>query len=140
MNDIVCQVYYDTKLSEKIFELLNFYLPKYEPINLDYTFRIDSEKGFSNNQEMIDYFVNTNKIDQTFYWNQYSDNPDKIMFGANITSDNKTIFSLTIYSTIERAEVYLNDLKKKLNSEIGTITFVSPAEYDNGIEFKNKYQ
>ncbi|RZJ50797.1 MAG: hypothetical protein EOO19_02360 [Chryseobacterium sp.] len=140
MNDIVCQVYYDTKSSEKIFELLNFYLPKYEPLNLDYTFRIDSEKGFSNNEEMIDYFVNTNKIDQTFYWHQYSDNPDKIMFGANITSDNKTIFSLTIYSTMERAEVYLNDLKKKLNSEIGTITFVSLAEYDNGIEFKNKYQ
>lgn len=96
IRDIVCQVYYDTKSSEKIFELLNFYLPKYKPLNLDYTFRIDSEEGFSSNQEMIDYFVNTSNIDQTFYWNQSTDNPDNIYFGVNITDDNKTVFSLTM--------------------------------------------
>jgi len=140
IRDIVCQVYYDTKSSEKIFELLNFYLPKYESLTLDYTFRIDNEKGFISNQEMIDYFVNTDNIDQTFYWNQYIDNPDKIYFGVNITDDNKTVFSLTIDTTIEQAEIYLNDLKQKLNSEIGTITFVNPAEYENGLDFKMKYQ
>lgn len=139
IRDIVCQVYSDTKSSGKIFELLNFYLPKYKPLNLDYTFRIDSEEGFSSNQEMIDYFVNTSNIDQTFYWNQSIDNPDNIYFGVNITNDNKTVFSLTIDGTIEQAEVYLNDLKQKLDSDIGFISFVNPAEYDNGIDFKNKY-
>lgn len=140
IRDIVCQVYYDTKSSEKIFELLNFYLPKYKPLNLDYTFRIDCVEGFSSNQEMIDYFVNTSNIDQTFYWNQSTDNPDNIYFGVNITDDNKTVFSLTIDGTIEQAEVYLNDLKQKLNSAIGVISFVDPAEYENGFDFKIRYQ
>ncbi|GAA5086694.1 hypothetical protein GCM10023210_08840 [Chryseobacterium ginsengisoli] len=140
IRDIVCQVYYDSKSSEKIFELLNLYLPKYEPLNLDYTFRIDSEEGFSSNHNMIDYFVNTDNVDTTFYWNQYTDNPNKIMFGVNITDDNKTIFSLTIDGTILLAEIYLNDLKQRLNSDIGVITFVNPAEYENGSDFKLKYQ
>ncbi len=140
IRDIVCQVYYDGKSSEKIFELLKLYLPKYEPLNLDYTFRVDSDKGFSSNQEMIDYFVNTDNVDTTFYWNQLSDNPNNISFGVNITDDNKTIFSLTIDGTITLAEIYLNDLKQRLNSDIGVITFVDPANYENGIDFKTKYQ
>ncbi|REC52084.1 MULTISPECIES: hypothetical protein [Chryseobacterium] len=140
INDIVCQVYFDGKSTEKIFELLNLYLPKYEPLNLDYTSRIDSEEGFSSNKEMIDYFVSTDHIDQTFYWNQYIDNPDRISFGVNITDDNKTVFSLTIDGTIKLAEIYLNDLKQRLNSDIGVITFFNPAEYKNGLDFKMKYQ
>jgi hypothetical protein len=140
IRDIVCQVYYDGKSLEKIFKLLKFYLPKYEILNLDYTFRIDDEKGFESEEEMIEYFVNTNYIGQTFYWNQYIDNPDKISFGVNITHDNKTIFSLTIDGTITLAETYLNDLKQKLNSDIGVMTFYNPAEYENGLDFKMKYQ
>lgn len=139
IKDIVCQVYFDGKSTEKIFELLNLYLPKYEPLNLDYTSRMDSEEGFSSNKEMIDYFVNTDHIDQTFYWNQYIDNPNKISFGVNITYDNKTVFSLTIDGTITLAEIYLNDLKQRLNSDIGVITFFNPAEYENGLDFKMKY-
>lgn len=140
INDIVYQVYFDGKSTEKIFELLHLYLPKYETLNLDYTFRIDSEEGFSSNKEMIDYFVNKDHVDQTFYWNQYVDNPDKISFGVNITCDNKTVFSLTIDGTIKLAEIYLNDLKQRLNSDIGVITFINPAEYENGLDFKMKYQ
>lgn len=139
IKDIVCQVYFDGKSTEKIFELLDLYLPKYEPLNLDYTSRMDSEEGFSSNKEMIDYFVNTDHIDQTFYWNQYTDNPDRILFGVNITYDNKTVFSLTIDGTITLAEIYLNDLKQRLNSDIGVITFFNPAEYENGLDFKMKY-
>lgn len=139
INDIVCQVYFDGKSTEKIFELLNLYLPKYEPLNLDYTSRIDSEEGFSSNKEMIDYFVNNDHVAQTFYWNQYIDNPDRISFGVNITDDNKTVFSLTIDGTIKLAEIYLNDLKQRLNSDIGVITFFNPAEYKNGLDFKMKY-
>lgn len=140
IKDIVCQVYFDGKSTEKIFELLNLYLPKYEPLNLDYTSRMDSEEGFSSNKEMIDYFVSTDHIDQTFYWNQYVNNPDRISFGVNITDDNKTVFSLTIDGTITVAEIYLNDLKQRLNSDIGVITFFNPAEYKNGLDFKMKYQ
>lgn len=140
INDIVCQVYFDGKSTEKIFELLHLYLPKYEPLNLDYTFRIDSDEGFSSNKEMIDYFVNKDRVDQTFYWNQYIDNPYKISFGVNITRDNKTVFSLSIDGTINLAEIYLSDLKQRLNSDIGVITFINPAEYKNGLEFKMKYQ
>jgi hypothetical protein len=97
---------------------------------------MDSEEGFTSNKEMIDYFVNTDHIDQTFYWNQYVDNPDKISFGVNITDDNKTVFSLTIDGTITLAEIYLNDLKERLNSDIGVITFFNPAEYKNGLILK----
>ncbi|WP_336731590.1 hypothetical protein [Chryseobacterium sp. VD8] len=140
IKDIVCQVYFDGKSTEKIFELLHLYLPIYESLNLDYTSRIDSEEGFTNNKEMIDYFVNKDHVDQTFYWNQYVNNPDKISFGVNITDDNKTVFSLTIDGTITLAEIYLNDLKERLNSDIGVITFINPAEYENGLDFKMKYQ
>lgn len=138
INDIVCQVYFDGKSTEKIFELLHLYLPKYEPLNLDYTFRIDSDEGFSSNKEMIDYFVNKDHVAQTFYWNQYIDNPYKISFGVNITRDNKTVFSLSIDGTINLAEIYLSDLKQRLNSDIGVITFINPAEYKNGLEFNEK--
>ncbi|MFC3159125.1 hypothetical protein SAMN05443633_10340 [Chryseobacterium arachidis] len=140
IRDIVCQVYYDEKSSEKIFELLKLYLPKYEPLNLDYTSRVGSDEEFSSNQEMIDYFVNTDNVRSTFYWNQSTDNPNKIMFGVNITDDGKTVFSLTIDGTISLAEIYLKDLKQRLNSDIGVITFVNPAEYENGLDFKTKYQ
>lgn len=140
IQDIVCQVYFDGKSSEKIFSLLNLYLPKYEPLNPDYTYRRDSEKGFESNEEMIEYFVNTDHISQTFYWGQHVDNPDKISFGINLTDDNKTIFSLTIDGTIALAEIYLHDLKQKLSSNIGVITFVNPAEYENGADFKERYQ
>lgn len=139
IQDIVCQVYFDGKSSEKIFSLLNLYLPKYEPLNLDYTYRQDSEKGFESNEEMIEYFVDTDYISQTFYWSQNINNPDNIYFGVNLTDDNKTVFSLTIDGTIALAEIYLHDLKQKLNSDIGVITFVNPAEYDNGLDFKMKY-
>lgn len=136
IQDIVCQVYFDGKSSEKIFSLLNLYLPKHEPLNLDYTLT----EGFKSHHEMIDYFVITDNIRETFYWNQHQDNPDNIMFGVNITDDNKTVFSLTIDGTITLAEIYLKDLKKRLNSDIGGITFVNPAEYENGTDFKERYQ
>ncbi len=140
IREIVCQAYFDGKSSEKIFSLLHLYLPKHEPLNLNYTYRMDGDKGFESDKEMIDYFVNTDCIQQIFYWNQNIDNPDRISFGVNITDDNKTIFSLTIDGTIALAEIYLHDLKQKLDSDIGIITFVNPAEYENGLEFKMKYR
>lgn len=116
-------------------------MPEYKVLNLEYAFRNDDdEKGFGSEEEMLEYFVNTNDIAQTFYWNQYVDNPDKILFGVDITDDNKTIFSLTVNGTIALAEAYLNDLKQKLNSDIGIMTFYNPAEYENGLDFKTKYQ
>lgn len=75
-------MYFDGKSSEKIFNLLNLYLPKHEPLNLDYTYRPDSEKGFESNKEMIDYFVDTDHVNQTFYWGQYVDNPDRIWLAS----------------------------------------------------------
>lgn len=89
---------------------------------------------------MIGYFIDMDYVQQTFYWNQNIDNPDRISFGVSITDDNKTIFSLTINGTIALAEIYLHDLKQKLNSNIGVITFVNSAEYDSGADFnKMKY-
>lgn len=140
IKDIICQVYFDTKSSEKIFELLNFYLPEHEPLSLDYSSRINDEKEFESHEEMIEYFVNIDYIDQIFYWNQYIKNPNKIMFGVHMTNDNKTIFSITFDGTIKLAKVYLSDLMQKINSNIGVITFINPAEYSNGLNFKMKYQ
>lgn len=41
------------------------------------------------------------------------------------------------YDGITLAEAYL---KRKLNSDIGVITFFNPAEYENGLDFEIKYQ
>ncbi|MBV8325414.1 hypothetical protein [Chryseobacterium sp.] len=44
---------------------------------------------------MINYFIDTPSVNETFYWHKHHDNPDKIMIGAMITDNDKLIMSLT---------------------------------------------
>jgi len=141
IRDIICQVLVKKKSKELIYSLLNEFLPRYEPINLDYTGKPDDENYvFKSEDEMISSYTETLNVRQTFYWNKHEENPDKIMVGANITPDNQTVFSLTFDGTIKTEIEYYLRLKKFLNSEIGVISYVNPAEYESGNDFKNRYE
>ncbi len=141
IRDIICQVLVEKKSKESIYSVLNEFIPRYETINLDYTGKPDDENYvFKSEDEMISSYTETPNVRQTFYWNKYEENPDKIMVGANITTDNQIVFSLTFNGTIKTEAEYYLRLKKFLNSEIGVISYVNPAEYDNGTDFKNRYE
>lgn len=140
IRDIICQVLVEKKSKGLIYSVLNEFIPKYETINLDYTSKPDDENyTFKSEDEMISFYINTPNVNQTFYWNKNKNNPDKIMVGASITNDNQIVFSLTFNGTLKTQEEYYLRLKKILNSENGVISYVNPAEYKNGKDFKNKY-
>lgn len=140
IKDIICQVYAGKKSRKTIELVLNTFLPNYEKLNLDYATRTDDETYvFISEEEMIDYFIDNKGLEQTFYWNKHQDNPDNIMVGANITSDNKLVMSLTLNVNDQSKEVYFNRLKSLLNSEIGVINYAIPADYFDGEDFKLKY-
>ncbi len=139
-RDIICQVYAGQKSRKTIDLVLNTFIPEYEKLNLDYTSRLDNENYvFKTEDEMINYFIENTGLEQTFYWNKNHDNPDKIMVGGIITEDDKLIMSLTIDVTEETVSKYFEKLKNILNSDIGVISYINPADYDNGQDFIKKY-
>ena len=96
IKDIICQVLVKSKSKELIYSVLNEFIPNYQQINLDYTGKLDDENYvFKSEDEMISYYVSIPNVNQTFYWNKQVNNPDNIMVGANILSDNQIVFSLT---------------------------------------------
>ncbi|TZF95055.1 hypothetical protein FW781_14260 [Chryseobacterium panacisoli] len=138
--DIVCQVYAGQKARKTIDLVLNTFLPGYEKLNLNYTYpRHDKNYIFKTEDEMIGYFIETPAITQTFYWNKYHDNPNKIMVGADITDDNKLIMSLTLNGTKETEKMYFDQLKSILQSDIGVVSHVDPADYEDGEDFIVRY-
>ncbi|VEH19934.1 Uncharacterised protein [Chryseobacterium nakagawai] len=48
------------------------------------------------------------------------------MIGANITTDDKLMMSLTLYASLKTGKEYFNKLKDILQPNIGIITFVNP--------------
>ncbi len=141
IKDIVCTVLANEKSSKTIYSVLNEFLPNYEKLNLDYTSPPDNEDyEFKSEKEMIDYFVNRKNLSQSFYWNKYESNPDKVMVGAHITDDDKLIISLTFNGTNDLEKSIYMKLKSFLNSDIGVITYMIPAEFDNGMDFEIKYR
>ena len=140
IRDVICQVFAGQKSKKTVDLVLNTFIPEYEKLNLDYASRLDDENYiFKTEDEMINYFIENTGLDQTFYWNKYYDNPDKIMVGAIITADDKLIMSLTIDGTEETESKYFEKLKNLLNSDIGVISYINPADYDNGQDFITKY-
>lgn len=138
--DIICQVLADHKSKELIYSVLNEFIPGYEKINLDYTGKPDDESyEFRSEDEMLSCYIDAQNVSQTFYWNKHNENPDSIMVGANITDDNQIVFSLTFNGTLETEARYYLRLKKFLNSDIGVISYVNPAEYNNGKDFSLRY-
>ena len=137
IRDIICQVYAGQKSKKTIDLVLNTFIPGYDKLNLDYASRLDDEDYiFKSEDEMIRYFIENSGISQTFYWNKNHDNPDRVMVGAIITEDDKLIMSLTIDGTEETESKYFEKLKNTLNSDIGVISYINPADYDNGQDIK----
>ncbi len=140
IKDIICQVYAGQKCKKMIDLVLNNFISEYEKLNLDYALPISNlDDNFNSEEEMISYFIEKKEIDQTFYWSQVHNNPNRIMVGAIITDDDKLIMSLTFDGDKEIEKKYFNKLKCILNSEIGIISYVNPAEYENGKDFVLKY-
>ena len=140
IKDIICQVYAGQKSRKTIELVLNAFIPEYEKLNLDYASRLDDEDYiFESEDEMINYFIENSRLAQTFYWNKNHDNPDRIMIGAIITEDGKLIMSLTIDGNEETENKYFKKLKNILNSDIGVISYINPADYENGQDFISKY-
>lgn len=140
IRDIVCQVLVTRKSKELIYSILEEFIPGYEPINLDYTGIPDDENyRFKSEDEMISFYIDTLNVQQTFYWQKDRDNPDKIMVGVSITNDNQVVFSLTFDGIREKENEYLDRLKNLLNSEIGVVSYVDPADYEDGKDFASKY-
>lgn len=141
IRDIICQVYAGHKSRKTIDLILNTFIPEYDKLNLDYASRLDDEKYvFKTEDELINYFLENTGLNQTFYWNKIHNNPEKIMVGANITEDDKLIMSLTFDGTLETERKYFEKLKNILNSDFGVISYIDPADYNNGIDFVNKYE
>jgi len=139
-TDIICQVYAGKKSKKTIDLVLKTFLPLYKSLNLDYTSKPDDiDYVFQTEDEMINYFIENSRIEQTFYWNQHQHNPNRIMIGANITSDDKLIMSLTVETNEEKGQIYFDSLKEILNSNIGVISYIDPVEYENGEDFVLKY-
>ncbi|WP_126654234.1 hypothetical protein [Chryseobacterium aureum] len=137
----VCQVYAGQKSRKTIDLVLNTFIPGYEKLNLDYAYpKHDKNYIFKTEDEMVSYFIKTSALTQTFYWNKYQDNPDKIMVGANITDDDKLIMSLTMDTTEDKKNMYFNRLKEILQSDIGVITYLDPADYEDGEDFIIRYR
>lgn len=140
VKDIICQVLANDKSKEIIDKVLDEFLPGYDKLNLDYTCPPDNpDYRFKSEDEMVNYFIDTPDSNQTFYWSKQNDNQDKLMVGADITSDDKLIISLTLDGTLETGSKYFQRLKGLLNSNTGVITYVNPAEYNTGQEFIVKY-
>lgn len=141
MRDVICQVLVEEKSKDLIFSVLNKFIPDYEKLNLDYTGKIDDINYiFKSEEEMISYYVEKDKVNQTFYWNKNENNPDKIMVGVNILADNQIVFSLTIDGCEQKETEYFRELKNFLKSEIGVVSYINPAEYDSGKDFRDRYE
>lgn len=141
IRDIICSVIANECSKDIIDLVLNYFIPNYEEINLDYCNPPDNEEyEFKFEDEMINYFIDNKEFSQTFYWNKYQDNPDKIMVGANILSDDKLVMSLTVDGTEETKQKYYLELKNLLKSDIGVISYIDPPEYDDGEDFIDRYE
>jgi hypothetical protein len=141
LRDVICNVLSKECSKNVIAQVLKEFIPDYKRLNTDYATPPDEINfTFKSEDEMIIYFIENKNIGQTFYWNQNTDNPDRIMVGADITSDNKLIMSLTIDGFYSTAVKYYEKLKSLLKSEIGVISYTDPPEYENGADFIRRYK
>lgn len=139
IKDIIFQIYAGQKCKKMIDLVLNNFISEYEKLNLDYALPISNLDNTLTQKKKWLVTLSKKKIDQTFYWSQVHNNPNRIMVGAIITDDDKLIMSLTFDGDKEIEKKYFNKLKCILNSEIGIISYVNPTEYENGKDFVLKY-
>lgn len=139
LRDIVCSVLANDCSKATIDVVLHEFIPDYERLNLDYAVHPHAEDYlFTSEEEMVTFFLENKGLNQTFYWNQYHNNPDKIMVGADITSDDKLIISLTMDGYYETAVAYYKRLEQLLQADIGAINVGGPLAYEDGVTFIEK--
>ncbi len=139
-KDIVCQVLADPKSLELIQAVRKKFLPDFIPLDSNYCgLPHDPYHDFGSEHAMLEWYSMEPNVRQTFYWNGEVKTRDNIMVGANITSDNQLVFSLTVDGT-EETEARINlELKSFLNSKVGVVTYIDPADYDDGEDFARRY-
>ncbi|RYY11720.1 MAG: hypothetical protein EOO04_34750 [Chitinophagaceae bacterium] len=141
ITDIVCSALAKECSKEIIDAARKHFLPDYQPLNLDYACKPDApDQPFPSEDEMILFFTDNPGHDQFFYWNQQQDNPDKVMLGAHITHDHHLIISLTLNGTSTTRANYYHALKTLLHADAATISYSTPAKYDDGADFIRRYQ
>lgn len=138
--DAVCTVLAPHRSRNMIDLVLTKFIPAYEDLNSDYASPPDDpSRTFMSADEMIDYFISNSACAQTFFWNQYKENPDGIMVGAFFTTDEHLIISLTLHADGERESTYLAKLKALLGSDVGVISYTDPPPFDDGADFIRRY-
>jgi hypothetical protein len=138
--DAVCCVLAAHRSRETIDRVLRTFVPNCEQLSNEYVSPPDDLGGsFSSPDEIIDYFVlNTNRA-ETFFWNQYENNPERIMIGAFFTEDGHLIISLTIPADGEVEHKCLAKLKTLLLSDVGVISYTNPPSFEDGADFISRY-
>lgn len=140
LNDLICLVHAGEKSKAKIDLVLNHFIPNYQPLHLDYTDHPTIENyEFQSETKMIEVFLNTENVRQSFFWNDKNKGIHNYMVGANITSDNQLIMSLTLDGTEEDFEYHFLKLKALLKSEIGICFYVEYPAFEDGVDFIKKY-
>jgi len=146
MNDIyenvdaVCCVMALHRTREIIDMVLNSFIPEYTNISNDYPSPTEySGDAFTSPNEEIDYFIRNTNCAQSFFWNQYENNAERIMVGAFFTEDGHLIMSLTIPADGVVEFEYLAKLKALLHSNAGVISYTNPPSFDDGADFINRY-
>ena len=121
-RDIICQVLACERSEYVVLSALEVFLGDYEATSPD-------------NDDFAE-MISTKEAEQTFYWHGKSRN---FMMGANLTSDDKLVMSLTFDATEQDADEYLEKLKSHLKSDIGVTSSPFPAEFSNGQDFELRY-
>jgi hypothetical protein len=129
LNGLICLVHVGEKSKTKIDLVLNHFIPNYQPLNYE----------FQSETEMIDVFLNAKNVRQLFFWKDRNKGKYNYMVGANITSDNQLIMSLTLDGTEVGFEEHLLKLKKLTKSEIGACFYVQYPAFEDGTDFIKRY-
>lgn len=138
--DAICCVLAPQRSREVIDLVLSSFVPEHEQLDSGYASPPDDPNGsFASPDEMIDYFVCNAACTQTFFWNQYENNPARIMVGAFFTQDGSLIMSLTIPADGESENEYLARLKAMLHSDVGVISYIDPPPFEDGADFVKRY-
>lgn len=124
---------------ETVYSVLDRFVPGHKKIDGDYSFNLQIEMTFSDEEHVLTYLEENLTIAGTIHWSSTNDNSDNMTVGAYFTTDGQLILSLTILGDGQKEQTCLNDLKTILQSEVGLISYNQFPPFKNGEDFENKY-
>ena len=136
--DTICQVLAPKRSEEITYAFLEHFLPEHETLSVDHLSHPEG-KQFASERVMVKYFIESENMSATFYWNSLKPTPHKLMAGAICTSDNHLILTLTLDGPGNLADKYLTEMKSFLSSQIGGISYAIPANSETASEFKSQF-